>query len=209
MGERVSWWTRFTHAVNVLVWRLPLERRLLVRLSGLVYRSPPLLGRHVVEVLDALENAGVIAACAGGWGIDALAGKQIRIHRDLDAIIATRDLDKATAALAELGYEEWYRLTDAGTFGVEGPQITASVIFRDKRFLVVDLILFDDPHDIFTYVRGSISGHPVTCLSPQDQITSHRGLTLSRYRKDRQLLYGLIESPAVLREAEKKPGDVS
>ena len=39
----------------------------------------------VVEVIDALELAGVDVWVSGGWGFDALLEKQTRPHDDLDA----------------------------------------------------------------------------------------------------------------------------
>ena len=37
---------------------------------------------EVLRVLDALEVAGVRASLTGGWGIDALLGRQTRAHGD-------------------------------------------------------------------------------------------------------------------------------
>jgi lincosamide nucleotidyltransferase A/C/D/E len=58
----------------------------------------------VLEVLDGLEAAGIRPGITGGWGIDALLGRQTRDHDDLD--IGVRD-DQVTAAitvLRSLGY---------------------------------------------------------------------------------------------------------
>jgi lincosamide nucleotidyltransferase A/C/D/E len=206
MAPDVSLWTRFTHRLNTLIWKLPLPNRVLVRLSETVYHNPPILGHHVAEIIKTLEQAGVIAACAGGWGVDALAGKQLRIHRDLDAVIDVNQLDEATAALATLGYEEWYRITEPYPFGESGLQISTSVIYRDRSMRVVDLMLFETPGEVLDFVQGSISGQPVTCLSPDDQVRGHLGLSVRRYRKDRQVIYRLLDSAAELKEAEKKPG---
>ncbi|MGZ4382041.1 MAG: nucleotidyltransferase domain-containing protein, partial [Gaiellaceae bacterium] len=38
----------------------------------------------VLEVLAALGEAGVRASLEGGWGVDALVGRQTREHEDLD-----------------------------------------------------------------------------------------------------------------------------
>lgn len=203
MTDEISGWTRFTHRLNVLVWAAPLPRPLQVRLSAFVYRSPPILGRQVIEVVTAVEAAGVVIACAGGWGVDALAGKQLRIHRDFDAIIDQNDLDKAMAALAEHGYEEWYRLTAPDTLGEGGPPILASVVLRNHVLRVVDLILLENPREVLTLVQGSIDGQPVKCLSPDDQVRSKMGLSLKRYRKDRQLVYRMLEQPAELKPVDE------
>lgn len=41
-------------------------------------------GRDVVEILGLLRRAGTEVWVGGGWGIDALLGRQTRDHRDLD-----------------------------------------------------------------------------------------------------------------------------
>ncbi|HEY7630991.1 MAG TPA: hypothetical protein VH817_09830 [Thermoleophilaceae bacterium] len=205
MAGELTAWIRFTHRLNVLLWASPLPRPAKVRLEPYIYRNPPLHGRQVLEAVKAVEAAGVEIACAGGWGVDALAGKQLRIHRDLDAIIPPEGLDKAMAALAEHGYEEWYRITTADTLGEGGPAIIASVVLRNHALRVVDLILIENPREVLNYVQGSIDGQPVVCLSPDDQVRSKMGLSLKRYRKDRQVVYRMLEQPAQLQEAEKKP----
>jgi lincosamide nucleotidyltransferase A/C/D/E len=60
---------------------------------------------------DVLAVASVIASVtgrwwvAGGWGVDALVGRQTRGHRDLDVVVDQdrRELDAVIAALAHLG----------------------------------------------------------------------------------------------------------
>jgi hypothetical protein len=39
---------------------------------------------EVVDVLERLDRAGVPVWLDGGWGVDALVGRQTRAHRDLD-----------------------------------------------------------------------------------------------------------------------------
>ena len=38
----------------------------------------------VLRVLDALDAAGIATHLEGGWGVDALAGRWTRAHRDVD-----------------------------------------------------------------------------------------------------------------------------
>ena len=60
----------------------------------------------VVAVVDALESAAVPFYLAGGWGVDALVGRQSRSHDDLDVVIDEydRDLPRAIDALQPLGF---------------------------------------------------------------------------------------------------------
>jgi lincosamide nucleotidyltransferase A/C/D/E len=58
----------------------------------------------VIEVIDALEAAGVRAGITGGWGIDALLRRETRPHGDLDLGIDKETVATAIDALARLGY---------------------------------------------------------------------------------------------------------
>jgi hypothetical protein len=56
--------------------------------------------REVLGVLGDLAEAGCAVWVAGGWGVDALAGRQTRLHRDLDLAVDARN---ETVALRVLG----------------------------------------------------------------------------------------------------------
>ena len=38
----------------------------------------------LIKVIELFENMGITYWLDGGWGVDILAGKQTRIHRDID-----------------------------------------------------------------------------------------------------------------------------
>lgn len=61
---------------------------------------------RLIEILDALDRCGVSCILAGGWGVDALAGRQSRRHDDADIVVHhfEHDSHRACAALAELGF---------------------------------------------------------------------------------------------------------
>jgi lincosamide nucleotidyltransferase A/C/D/E len=61
-------------------------------------------GPEVLEILDALAQAGGAAWVDGGWGVDALLGEQTREHEDLDLVIALDDGGEAERALSALGF---------------------------------------------------------------------------------------------------------
>ncbi|MGI3781472.1 MAG: nucleotidyltransferase domain-containing protein, partial [Janthinobacterium lividum] len=54
---------------------------------------------EVTEVLADLREVGCRAWVAGGWGVDALVGRQTRPHRDLDLAVDGEDVPTAIAAL--------------------------------------------------------------------------------------------------------------
>ena len=61
----------------------------------------------VLTVLGALESTGVPFYLAGGWGVDALVGRQSRSHDDLDVVIDhyDEDLPRAVDVLKSMGFE--------------------------------------------------------------------------------------------------------
>ena len=44
-------------------------------------------GNDVLEILNVLNAANIPVWIDGGWGIDALIGKQTREHEDLDFVV--------------------------------------------------------------------------------------------------------------------------
>ncbi|MGY1618032.1 nucleotidyltransferase domain-containing protein [Geodermatophilus sp. SYSU D00691] len=137
---------------------------------------------EVVAVVDALEAAGCRCWLEGGWGVDALAGRRTRAHRDVDlAIDATEEAD-VLAALHRLGYavetdqrptrvelvapgRGWVDLHpvafDAAGGGVQtGP--------RGERWVY--------PASCFT--TGRIAGRAVGCISAGQQIAWRAGYRL-------------------------------
>jgi 2'-5' RNA ligase len=200
--------------LNRLVWRLPLPRRVVARLSTLVYHSPPMAGGSVLAIVDALEAADVRYWISGGWGVDALAGRRTRTHHDLDLIIAEQDMQGAVDVLAELGYWEWYRVdSDVPLF--------ARIVLHDNELAgrAVDLHPLDLSAVDGEFSAGAIEGRRVPCLSLAWQLETH-----SNYRKrwrdrlDLAVLRKLLEGSATtlivpvqsadgfLHESSREPG---
>jgi lincosamide nucleotidyltransferase A/C/D/E len=147
---------------------------------------------EALAVLAALDAAGCRAWVAGGWGVDALGGRQTRPHRDLDLAVETERLGTVLEALAARGYvveTDWlpnrvelHRPGGAGsggagsgggrvdvhplTFGPDGDAVQAGL----------DGAVFRYPPDGF--VAGVIGGVRVDCLSRELQVASHTGYEL-------------------------------
>lgn len=60
-------------------------------------------GDQVLDLLDRLAGVGP-AWVGGGWGVDALVGRQTRPHADLDVAVAADHLPGMLAVLADLGF---------------------------------------------------------------------------------------------------------
>lgn len=59
----------------------------------------------LLTVIRILEDANITYWIDGGWGVDILAGKQTRPHRDIDIDYDSRCTEKLLAILVNYGYE--------------------------------------------------------------------------------------------------------
>ena len=153
----------------------------------------------VVEVVEALAAAGVRTWIAGGWGVDALVGRQSRRHKDLDLVVDAGDESEARAreVLDELGY------ATVGERVAAGAWMPLKVVLRHPGGRTIDLLpvrLDGQPAGAnaevlpggllpTAFARGVVAGRSVGCLSPSVQLTFHTGYALSRVdRQDIALL---------------------
>jgi lincosamide nucleotidyltransferase A/C/D/E len=134
-------------------------------------------GVEVLRVMRVLERAGVAAGISGGWGIDALLGRQSRPHGDLDLGIDARSLDSAIAALASVGYAV---ASDERPARVEMSATTGRVDLHP-------IVWAEDGSGVqtgfdgeqFEYpagslgARGVIDGGTVACATPDLQLAFH------------------------------------
>jgi lincosamide nucleotidyltransferase A/C/D/E len=125
---------------------------------------------RVHETLAALARAGVDAWCMGGWGVDALLGRQSRRHRDLDVIVDRQAVGAAVDALKRVGYRAWYELTaPAGAW--YQPELATDrdeerqIAMRDDAYRAVELHVLDVARSGLEPATGTIGGRPVRCLS--------------------------------------------
>ncbi|MEU3860087.1 amino acid transporter [Streptomyces sp. NPDC028722] len=134
----------------------------------------------VLEVVDVLRAVGAQVWIGGGWGIDALLGRQTRPHRDLDLMHRREQEPEVLTALAGLGFALTldqrpvrFVVEDAGgreidlhplAFGADGEALQES--FEPGR-------PFRYPASSF--VTGTIGGRPVPCLSAEQQVYFHQG----------------------------------
>jgi lincosamide nucleotidyltransferase A/C/D/E len=60
----------------------------------------------VLDLYNLFERNGIITWIDGGWGVDALLGKQTRSHKDLDIAINHKDKQQLLRLLQERGYKD-------------------------------------------------------------------------------------------------------
>ena len=123
----------------------------------------------VVNLYFELDNLGIKIWVDGGWGVDALLGKQTRPHKDLDIAIQWKDVPKLREVLAEQGYKQvkedsqWnFVLADEN-----GHEIDVHTFVYDDKGNVVDGIMY--PAESLTG-SGTIDGQSVKCISPKHMV---------------------------------------
>ncbi len=161
--------------VGWLLRRSPVER--------IKYRIIYTPSWRVLAILDLLAAAVVPAWLAGGWGVDALLGRQTRRHCDIDLVIG--DDDSSYQQVAQILSREgfWF----ARTQYTPGIPIAWCHIWRHDAGHKVEVLPVPLHEPPFTavgddaggagqaFAEGSIDGRPVPCLAAELQLLLHRG----------------------------------
>jgi lincosamide nucleotidyltransferase A/C/D/E len=157
-------------------WAFMVEATVVQRVRRRLKATGP---REVHRLLEALAAAGVRAHVSGGWGVDALLGRQTRAHTDLD-IVVHADAEGVDAVLNRLGY----RVVPDLDRRLEHPLMGDRTMLRDGRGHEVDVhrVAPEDWQKLEArqaFVAGAIGGRAVSCISCEMQEETHRGYGLS------------------------------
>lgn len=136
----------------------------------------------VPAVLAALDEEGIRAWLIGGWGIDALLGRQTRRHLDLDLAFDAREgaEERAIAALSSRGFEVVKRETLSTPPGLPF-RLSARIVLDDGRRHLVDLHPVEATRDqagggdVEPTAEGRVAGSRVRCLTGTLQLALHQG----------------------------------
>jgi lincosamide nucleotidyltransferase A/C/D/E len=128
----------------------------------------------VVEFLRFMEVNGIGIHLDGGWGVDALLGRQTRSHEDVDIAVQQKDVPAMRRSLAARGYRE-LRSPDAKDFNFvlsdsQGRKIDVHSYTFDKQGNHIYGIAY--PIDSLTGT-GMINGHAVKCISAAWAVKFH------------------------------------
>jgi lincosamide nucleotidyltransferase A/C/D/E len=153
-------------------------------------------GADVLEVLEALRGAGVEVWLDGGWGVDALAGRETRAHSDVDLALDRDRLAAAREALEAAGFEH------AST---AKPGLPARLVMIDLEGREVDLhpLVFDTEGNGWQQLSdsgrawgcypaehlratGTVAGQTVRCVSAEAPASLPARLRMERRRRARR-----------------------
>ena len=161
--------------------------------------GPGLPISEVLAVLEILSRSGCRYWVAGGWGVDALCGRQTRVHPDLDLAVDLRDAAGVIDVLESRGYTidtDWrpvrVELIKPGVGWVDLHPVGFDESGHGRQ-ADVGGGGFDYPPGAFTF--GALADVVIPCLSPNQQLRFRRGYQLRDVdRHDLQLLEHDIRS---------------
>ncbi len=142
-------------------------------------KTPEMTAKDVIGIMQLLNQNDIDVIIDGGWGVDALLGKQTRTHADLDVAVNHRDVPKMRALLEAKGYRDvpW------------GDTWECNFVLEDDRGHLFDVhsCTFDETGNNIFGVKypydswkgsGSINGFPVKCITPEWMVKFHSGYKL-------------------------------
>jgi lincosamide nucleotidyltransferase A/C/D/E len=148
---------------------------------------------QAAEISNLILQRGIKAWLVGGWGIDALLGRQTREHKDLDLLIKVDDVARLLELLEVSGFTLKYTWEENRWIVEDGRRIPTAFVLahEDGRELDFHAVRFDDrgvavaawegervfsPEDLAGV--GTVSGVPVRCYSAEMQMRTHVGYAL-------------------------------
>ncbi len=135
----------------------------------------------VLAIVSALEGAGIRCWVDGGWGVDAILGRQTRAHDDLDLVVELGAVQRVCAALEPWGFE----------MVLDALPTRAVLVSADRQSIDLHTVTFDGdgvgwqsgagpggrdyPYPAAGFTQGSIAGVTVPTLTAALQVELHTG----------------------------------
>ncbi len=140
---------------------------------------PEMTAGDVVAFVRLLAENGIDVVLDGGWGVDALLGRQTRPHADLDIAVHHADVPRIRALLEARGYTDVPRDDTRDCNFVMGDDSGRLVDFHSFTFDANVRITFGVPYP-FDSLQGAgvIAGLPVRCITPEWMVKFHTGYPL-------------------------------
>lgn len=142
--------------------------------------------QDVLNLYNLFEKNGITVWIDGGWGVDALLGKQTRPHKDLDIAVNHNDKPKIRKLLEERGYKDIDR-DDTSDWNF--------VLSDGKHEIDVHTFLFDEKgNNIYgtAYPKkslsgeGTINGQAIKCIPAEWVVKFHAEAKYEPKEKDIQ-----------------------
>jgi lincosamide nucleotidyltransferase A/C/D/E len=167
-----------------------------------------LKAKDVIKIYRRLSTNGIRVWLTGGWGIDALLGKQTRPHKDLDVVMLLDDVFR----MCELMVADGYGLKDLWSENLwatdaQNTKIATAFVLHDSDGREFDahamrlddqgngIPAWEDTEGLIFKVQnlagmGKIAGFTVQCITPEMQMRCHTGYELPEVQlRDLELLH--------------------
>ena len=137
---------------------------------------PEMTARDVIAIVELCNARGILAHIDGGWGVDALLGRQTRTHTDLDIAVQHKDVPQLRALLAERGFRDVPRDDTYDYNFVLGDAHGHQIDVHSYTFDAAGNCIFGIPYPFDSLTgTGSINGHTVKCIAPNWMVKFHTG----------------------------------
>ncbi len=132
--------------------------------------------REVLSLLKLFNDNGIEVYIDGGWGIDALLGKQTRQHDDLDIAMPHRFVQKLKEILSTRGYAIVEKADSRDCNFVLGDELGHEIDVHTYTFDEHGNNIFGiDYKSEHLTGEGLIGGHVVKCIPPKYMVEFHTG----------------------------------
>jgi lincosamide nucleotidyltransferase A/C/D/E len=136
---------------------------------------------QLLDLLDRMRPHTSVLVIAGGWGVDALVGRQTRPHGDLDVLLDAPALPAVRELLDGLGFavrEDWLpvRIEVAHPDGrrVDLHPVTFAPDGSGTQPGLDDTVFF---YPAGCTTIGYVDGRPVTCMTAAQQLVFRQAFT--------------------------------
>lgn len=131
----------------------------------------------VVDLLKTAEHIGVDVWIDGGWGVDALVGRQTRPHNDIYIFIEKKNAAKFIEILTTRDYQEVKMDYTTNDHTVWHDCADRTIDLHLFEFSGADMIRYENepyPANVISG-KGSIGGIAVRCFTAEAQLQFHQG----------------------------------
>ena len=92
-----------------------------------------LSARDAVALCELLEQRSIHYWVVGGWGVDALLGRETRPHKDLDLLLALGDLPRLWRLLGEHGFTQKWLWEENRWVEIDGDRWPTAFVLADDQ----------------------------------------------------------------------------
>ena len=133
----------------------------------------------VLAIVDLLEGSGIDVRLDGGWGVDALLGRQTRPHSDLDIAVQHKDAPKLRELLGARGYRDVSRDDTKDWNFVLGDDHGHEVDVHSYTFDSKGKHAYGIGYPANSLTGfGSVNGRAVQCVAAEHVVRFHTGYEL-------------------------------